>query len=438
MNERAGEAGGPEQVDTLFTNCRELVTMTGGPATGARRGAITSEQLGVLENGAVAARGGKIVAVGSTREMVDRFRAKREVDLDGLVVMPGLVDCHTHPVFVATREAEFHRRCQGADYMAIAAAGGGILSSVAAIRRASPGELRSRVDEHLDGFLAHGTTTIEAKSGYGLDFDSEIASLEALTASAARLGTVRVHRTFLGAHEVPLEHRDDPDRYVDSVIDRMLPAVVERRLAESCDVFAEPKVFDATRSERILTAARERGLGLRVHADELEPMGGAELAVRLGAASADHLLRVSDSGIDALAQTDTVAVMLPGTSFYLGKSSHAPARRMLDAGCALALATDFNPGSCYTQSLPLVITLACVLLHMTPEECLTAVTINPAVSLGLDAEVGSLHPGKRCDLAVLDLPSWRALGYAFGGNPVAMTVVNGEPVCLNSRAAPEF
>jgi imidazolonepropionase len=418
-----------ETVDALYVHARELVTLRDGPPTGSRRGADLAK-LGVIEDGAVAVRGGRIVGVGKTDELTARFRSERTFDLSGLVVLPGFVDAHTHPVFAKTRQDEFHMRCQGADYLQIAQAGGGILNSARALRAASREDLAAVVRRNYDGFLANGTTTIEAKSGYGLSTDSELLSLEVL-GEVAEEHPLTVARTFLGAHEVPEEYRADPDRYVDLVVDEMLPAVAERGLATSCDVFAEPKVFDAARSERILRAALDRGFRLRVHADEIEPMGGAELSARLGADSADHLPRISDEGIRALAASRTTAMLLPGTSFYLGKPAHAPARRMIEAGCAVALATDFNPGSCYTQSMTLVVTLACVLLHMTPEECITATTINAAASLGLDGEIGTLHDGKRCDLVALDLPDWRGIGYVFGGNPVAMTVKDGEPVCLN-------
>ena len=413
-----------EPIDTLFVDCRELVTLTGGPPTGART-AGGFDGLGVIPDGAVGVRDGRIVAVGPRAEVEARVRPRHRESLDGAVVFPGFVDCHTHPVFAATREDEFHQRCAGADYMAIAAAGGGILSSVRAVRAASRDELAAWTRRHLDAFLEHGTTTIEAKSGYGLSTESELQSLDAL-ADAAADHPVTVRPTFLGAHEVPPEYRDRRDAYVDLVIDEMLPAVQDRCVA--ADVFAEPKVFDLAQSRRILTAAKDLGLGLRVHADEIEPMGGAELAVELGAESADHLPMVSEAGIRALAASETTAVLLPGTSFYLGKSRHAPARALLDAGARVALSTDFNPGSCHTMSLPLIVTLACVLLHMTPEECIAAITINAAASLRLDADRGTLHPGKRADLVALDLPSWRGIGYVFGGNPVVATVVGGAVV----------
>lgn len=400
-----------------------------GPATGSRRGAELQD-LGLIEDGAVAVRAGKILAVGKSSDLRSQYRAREELDLSGFIVMPGFVDCHTHPVFANTREEEFHMRCAGADYMEIAAGGGGILNSTEHLRACSEAELSEMVLHHLDGFLEYGTTTVEAKSGYGLSTESEVMSLKALTQASSE-HPLTVSRTFLGAHEVPLEYRGRREAYVDLVVEEMLPAVKD--LCESCDVFAEPKVFDRLQSLRILSAAQAQGLRLRVHADEIEPMAGAELAVQLGADSADHLPRISLSGQEALAGSDTTAVLLPGTSFYLGKSYHAPARSMIDQGCAVALATDFNPGSCYTQSMPMIITLACILLQMTPEECIHACTINPAKSLHLDDRVGSLHPGKSADLAVLDLPSYRALGYCFGSNPVVLTVKSGEPVFANVR-----
>jgi imidazolonepropionase len=312
--------------------------------------------------------------------------------------------------------------------MAIAAAGGGILSSMRAVRAASLEQLAEHTERHLWGFAAHGTTSVECKSGYGLSLADEEKSLLALQQAAARV-PLTVRRTFLGAHEFPPEYRDDRDAYVRLLCEQMIPKLAP--LADYCDVFAEPGVFDAAQSERVLLAARAHGLRLRAHADEIRPMGGTELAVRLGAASADHLGRISDAGIAALAASDTVGVLLPGTIFFLAKGHYAPARRMLDAGCAIALATDFNPGSCHTQSMTLIWSIACTQMKMSPEECIVAATINPAFSLQLDDQVGTLHPGKRADLTVLDLPGWRGVGYAFGGNPVMMTVVDGEPLVAN-------
>ncbi len=416
------------EVDRLLVHCSELVPLTDGPATGARRGAAMGV-VTTIRDGAVAITNGRIVAVGTSTELLARYRAADVIDLSGFVVTPGFVDAHTHPVFAGTREDEFHRRCAGADYMAIAAAGGGILKSVRQLREATEAELAARVRDHFDAFLRLGTTTIEAKSGYGLSTADERKSLRALAAAEAG-HPLTVRRTFLGAHEFPPEYRDDREAYVRLLIDEMLPAV--RGLATSCDVFAEPKVFDRSQTIRILSAARAEGMRLRLHADEIEPMGGAELAVEMRADSADHLAQVSERGIDALAASNTVAILLPGTSFLLRKQKHAPARALLDRGCAVALATDFNPGSCTLQSVPLLLSLACVLLQMTPQECIHAVTINAAASLQLDAEIGTLHAGKRADLVALDLPSFEGLGYVFGGNPVAMTIKDGRVVATNT------
>lgn len=419
----------PEPVDRLLVHCKQLVTLADGPARGPRRGAAM-RQLGVIDDGAVAIRAGRIVATGTTDALGREYSADEVNDLSGFLVMPGFVDAHTHPVFAGTREEEFHQRMAGADYMAIAAAGGGILRSVRDLRATPREVLTERVVAHFDAFLGHGTTTIEAKSGYGLATAAEVMSLQALT-DAMQAHPLTVRRTFLGAHEFPPEYRDDRDAYVQLVIDEMLPAV--KGLCESCDVFAEPKVFDRTQTIRILSAARAEGLRLRLHADEIEPMGGAELAVDLRADSADHLARISLEGQSKLAASETTAILLPGTSFMLGKNAHAPARHMLEQGCIVALATDFNPGSCHAMSMPAIVTLACVLLHLSPEECITATTINPAFSLQLDHEVGTLHPGKRADLIALELPSWRALGYQLGGNPVVLTIKDGKPVAANQQ-----
>jgi len=416
-----------QTVDRLFVHCRELVTLADGPGAGPRRGAAM-QQLGVVADGAVAVHEGRIVATGPTEAIARDYRAAEELDLSDYVVLPGFVDCHTHPVFARTREVEFHLRCAGADYMAIAAAGGGILSSMRAVREVSLDELAERTLRHLWGFAAHGTTTVECKTGYGLSLADEEKSLLALQAAIGQV-PLTCKRTFLGAHEFPPEYRADREAYVRLLCEQMLPRLA--KLADYCDVFAEPGVFDRTQTLRILSAARAEGLRLRLHADELTPMGGAELAVELHADSADHLGRISDAGIAALAASDTVGVLLPGTIFFLGKPHYAPARRMIEAGCAIAIATDFNPGTCYTQSMPLIASIACTQMKMSAEEVITCMTINPAFSLQLDGEVGTLHPGKRADLCVLDIPSWRAIGYALGGNPVAMTIKNGNPIVAN-------
>jgi imidazolonepropionase len=414
--------------DVLFRNAAELVPLTDGPAEGGVRGAAL-DVAAVMQHASIAVKDGRIAAVGPDAEMAKTWRAAHELDLSGYVVVPGLVDCHTHPVFAATREQEFAARTRGADYVEIARMGGGILSSVQALRAMPFADLQHLVEERLRRFLLLGTTAIEAKSGYGLSTEAEKKSLQVVRRAAEHV-PITVRATCLAAHEVPPEFRGDPDGYVKLLIEETLPAC--RDLAEACDVFVEAHVFGIEQARAIGTAAKRLGYRLRLHVDEIEPMCGAELAVELGADSADHLGRISDEGIARLAASATTAVLLPGTTFFLRKKEHAPARRLIEAGALVALASDFNPGSCYTQSLPMIATLARLFYGMTPAECLNAMTRNAAASLGLSAERGTLHAGKAADFVALDLPSFAAFGYAFGDNPVVMTVKDGRPVALNS------
>ncbi|MFQ5504355.1 MAG: imidazolonepropionase [Planctomycetota bacterium] len=416
-----------ERVDSLYRGASELVALTDGPPRGAVRGAELA-RAEPIPDASIAVRSGKVVSVGPGSELQARFHAETEVDLSGYVVVPGFVDCHTHPVFAETREEEFTLRCQGADYVEIAKQGGGILSSVRALRAAGEEDLAGQIADRLRRFLSLGTTTIEAKSGYGLSTQSELKSLRAL-GRAAGASPLTVSATFLGAHELAPEYREDPEAYIELLVSEMLPEA--RPMADSCDAFVEEHVFGLRQSAKILGAARELGYRLRVHVDEIVPLGGTEMVVGLGAASADHLVKVSDRGIHELAESATTAVLLPGTSFFLRKKDHAPARRLIDAGAILALATDYNPGSCFTQSMPMIATLARIHFGLSPAECLNAMTRNAAYSLGFDGDRGTLHPGKAADFAVLDLPSFQAFGYSFGDNPVVMTVKDGVPVALN-------
>ena len=406
---------------TLFTGIRELVPLTDGP-----EGAVRGDALGraaVIEDGAMAVQHGKILATGARSDLEAAHPDARRVDLEARVVVPAFVDAHTHPAFGATREKEFGMRCAGADYVEISKAGGGILSSVRSLREVEEDALVPLVQERLLRFLTLGTVAIEAKSGYGLDLESELKSLRAIERAVEQL-PMRVHRTFLGAHEIAPEYRDRPDAYVDLLVDEMLPAA--RPFADACDVFVEDHVFSVEQGRRILSKAKELGYRVRAHVDELAPLGGAELAVELGADSADHLLYVSDAGIEALGGSETTAVLLPGTSFFLRKDRYAPARRLIEAGAKVALATDFNPGSCHTQSLPMIVTLARLNFGMTPAECLNAITRNAADSLGLANERGTLHAGKSADFVVLDLPSFEAFGYSFGDNRAKAVYVQGQ------------
>ena len=385
---------------------------------------------------------GRILGVGPRAEIERGLEAEgipiarfARLDARGGSVTPGLVDAHTHLLFAGSREHELVLRQQGAGYLEILAAGGGILSTVAATRAATSDELLAHGRRWLDEMLVHGVTTIEAKSGYGLDLVTELRLLE-VAFQLGMDGPIEILPTFLGAHAVPPEFRDRPDgteAYVRSVIDEQLPGVVSQGRARFCDVFCEEGVFSADQSRRILAAASAFGLAPRLHADELAPSGGAELAAELGALSADHLARPSQAGLKALARaagTDhpVVAVLLPATTWFLMSDHVAPARRLIDAGVPVAIATDFNPGTSPTASLPLAMTIACLSLKLSPAEALTAATINAAHALGLGDEIGSLEPGKQADLVVWGVPSAMQIPYWPAADLVRTVVKKGRIV----------
>jgi imidazolonepropionase len=380
----------------------------------------------VLEDGALVARDGRIEWVGPSADLPPVPADAEVLDASGKTVLPGFVDSHTHLVFAGTREGEFAQRVRGVSYQEIAERGGGINATVRSVREASKEELKELARRRLDRMLAMGVTTVEVKSGYGLSPDDELKCLQAI-AELGREHACDLVPTFLGAHEVPPEYRDKREAYLHLVTERMLPEVADRKLAEFCDVFCEKGVFGVQESERVLRAAARRGLGLKVHADEFTPLGGAELAGRLGAASADHLLHVTDAGAAALRAAGTVATLLPGTAFFLGLA-YAPARRLIDAGLAVALATDCNPGSCMTENLPLIGTMACSQMKMDPAEVVTALTLNGAAALRRGDRVGSLEPGKRADLVILDVPNFQRFPYHFGTNHVWRVVKSGRVV----------
>lgn len=377
----------------------------------------------MLHDAAVLIEGGRVRWVGPRRAASDLQAAAGRSAADGAVVevsgvlLPGFVDCHTHAIFGAPRLEDQERRALGESYQAIAAAGGGILQSVRDVRARGADELESLARRRLLALRAHGATTVEVKSGYGLELEAELKQLRVARniARTERLGLVP---TFLGAHEVPPEFRDRRSEYVRAVIGEMLPAVSREGLARCCDVFCEPGVFTTAESRAVLAAARRHGLALKLHADELEGSGGAELAVELGALSADHLAGVSEAGIRALAGSDTVAVLLPATMSFLGRPRQAPARRLVEAGAAIALATDFNPGSSPTVSLPLVMSLAVSQLGLRHAEALTAVTVNGAAALGLAGDRGQIAPGFVADLVAWQVRDWREIAYWVGANLV--------------------
>jgi len=407
----------------LVRGARQVVTPIGSEA---RRGAGLSA-LEVLSAAVVRCDEGRITFVGEESEHDARFQATDEVlEAEGGCVLPGFVDPHTHPVWAGSREDEFDRRLRGESYMEIARSGGGINCTVRATRAASQDALLGDTVARLDRFLRHGTTTIEAKSGYGLDLETEVRILEVIR-QANLEHPVDLHPTCLAAHEVPPEYRADPEIWLRRLIDEIHPEIARRGLAEAVDVFCEEGVFDLDQTRRLLADADAMGWRIHLHADELTPLGGAELAVEMGALSADHLMCVTPEGIAALAQSDTVAVLLPGTSFFL-RTEWAPARSLVDAGCAVALATDCNPGSSPTESLPMILALACLGMGMGVAEAISAVTLNAAAAIGLADELGSIEVGKRADLVVLEAPSYHHVVYHYGVNPVRHVVKNGKIV----------
>ena len=416
--------------DFVVRNIGLLATPAGpAPRTGADLG-----HLALRESAAVAAHRGSIVYAGPQAGLpaaVDPEPGATVLDAEGAAVVPGFVDAHTHLAFAGDRDEEIRRRLAGASYREIAAAGGGIVRSVAATRKASREELASAVRSRLDEMLLQGTTTAEVKSGYGLELEAELRSLEAIR-DAAAAHPVTIVPTFLGAHEVPLEHRGDRERYLRLLVDEMIPEVARRGLAAFCDVFCEEGVFSVAETRRVLLAARERGLGLRVHADELAPTGGAELAAELGARSADHLVHVSEAGMRALAAAPCAATLLPAACFYLRLPRFAPARALVASGAPVALATDANPGGGLSPSMPFAMTVACFSLGLAFEEALVAATLNAAWSLDVHRERGSVEVGKRADLVVLRSP--RLLDLVRVGVPAIRAVVkDGRVVVRDGR-----
>jgi imidazolonepropionase len=348
------------------------------------------------------------------------------IDATNKVVLPGFVDSHTHLIFAGSRENEFEQRLQGKTYQEISAEGGGINATVQRVRQSTKEQLKDLARPRLLRMLQFGVTTVEVKSGYGLSPADEIKCLEAIAELNAE-GPVELVPTFLGAHAVPPEYRDDRDGYVRLLMDTMLPLVAKDNLAEFCDVFCETGVFSIPESARILGKAKDLGLKLKLHADELSPLGGAELAAKLGATSADHLLCITEAGIEALARSGTIATLLPGTAFFLGLD-YAPARKLIDQGVAIALASDCNPGTCPTENLPLVGSMACTQMKMLPSEVVTALTLNAAAAVGRSDRIGSLEVAKQADLVIFDVPDYRQIFYHFGVNHVAHVVKRGRVV----------
>jgi len=406
----------------LFTGTAQVAT-----CTGPSHGADGADPAGVREGAAVAVQNGRIAAVGDEAELRARYPGAETVDCAGGVLTPGLVDSHTHAVFGRWRADEYVLRCTGVPYMEIARRGGGINASVRDLRARSEDELVEMALPRLAEMLANGTTTAEVKSGYGLSTESELKTLRAIR-RLNDLQPIELVPTFLGAHEFPPEYRERREAYVDLLVEEMIPAVAESGLARFCDVFMEPGVFDRAQTERILRAGLDHGLRPKLHADELEGSGGAELAAELGAASADHLGDVSEEGIRALAAAGTVATLLPATLFFLGRPRFAPARALLEAGATVALATDFNPGSSPTPSLPFVMTAACSRMGMSPAEALRAATAGGAAALALADGRGTLAPGSPADLVLWRVGSIAELPYRLAAPVCAGVWKGGERV----------
>lgn len=431
-----------QKVDLIIHSARQLLTLgeakaspvAAGAPSHPKRGEAMSE-LGLIEEGAVAVSQGLVTLVGTTEEVLAQAEAEEMIDASNKIVMPGFVDPHTHLVFAGSREDEFELRLKGATYMEIMAAGGGIMSTVRATRAATLPQLVAQSRERLDRMLAYGTTTAEAKSGYGLNVDDELKMLKAIHQLDAT-HPIDLVPTFLGAHAVPAEFKGRTDEYVEVVVNEMLP-LAEKELKGNtsdsslpffCDVFCEEGVFSVGQSRRILERAQELGFGLKIHADEFKPLGGTKLAVELGAASADHLVCTTAEEIEALAKSDTIAVSLPGTPFGLGHHEYTPARQIIEAGGALALATDLNPGTCYCESMQFIVALACRYMRLTPAEAIVAATLNAAHAIGLGDKVGSLETGKKADILILEVSDYRHLAYHFGVNLVQRVIKDGQVV----------
>jgi len=407
----------------LFRGARQLLTLRGN--SGPRRGVALSE-LALIEDGAVMVENGVVTHVGLSRRLENLAETQdaEVVDLDGRVVMPGFVDSHTHLVFGQPRLMDYEMRIAGADYHQIAEAGGGILSSLRHVRAMPRKSLEAQARKFISRMIQNGTTTLEAKTGYGLDESSEIKVLRALEHLDRQ--PLDVVPTFLGAHVIPQEFAGRGDEYIDFLCEHLIPKVSRSKLARFADIYCEPGAFTVAQSARYLKTAVSHGLGVKIHADQFIHSGGTRLAVELGAASADHLEHVSEEDIRFLGVSSTVATLLPGSVFHLGLKHYAPARRLIDGGAAVALATDFNPGTSPTCSMPMILSLACTQMGMSPAEAITAATINGAHAIGMGNHVGSLEYGKQADLIVLDAGDYREIPYFFGVDLVTMTVKRGE------------
>jgi imidazolonepropionase len=410
--------------DLAVLGCEQLVTCRG--RIPKRKGSL--QDVGVIENGCIASQQGKIIFIGDEKRFNEEVRLEENsirVDGKGLVGLPGFVDSHTHLPFAGTREQEFVLRLKGYTYQQLAEKGLGIQTTVKATRQASKDELVSLCLSRLDRMLLHGSTTVEGKSGYGLNIEDEVKQLEALQ-EADRLHPIDIVPTFMGAHEVPQEFKSKKSEYIDLLINQILPKVKEKNLAEFFDVFCEEGVYSIEETRKLVRAAKEAGFKIKIHADEFSPLGGAQLAAEEGAGSADHLINITDEGIRKLAESQTVATLLPAVSFFLTLDKKAPVRKLIEGGAAVALATDFNPGSSMTESMLFVLQLAVFTMKMSIEEAIHAATANAAYALSRHEDVGSLELNKKMDLVLYEAPNYPSIVYHLGINPIKHVIKNGK------------
>ncbi len=414
-------------VDKIIINANQLITVAGGnrPRVGREM-----SNLGIITNGGIAIKDGIIVAVDTTDNILDNFRPSEIIDAMDKVVMPGFVDPHTHPIFLNTRENEFEMRIEGKSYVDISLAGGGIRSTISTTKDAPEELLYELAQERIKKMISCGTTTLEAKSGYGLDTESELKQLRVIN-KLKENEKIDIVPTFMGAHEFPAEYKENHRAYLDILINEMIPQVAQSGLAEYCDIFTEDHVYSIAESREVLQCAKSHGLKLKMHADEIVAIGGAELAAELDCVSADHLGAASDAGIAALAKKGVIATLLPATIFSLNLATYADARKMIELKTPVALASDFNPGSCNCDNMQFVISLACLQMKMTPAEAIVASTINAAHAIGMADKVGSLEIGKYADILITDMPSYQYLPYHFGSNNIKEVYKKGELIHQN-------
>ncbi len=412
------------KADLVILNISKIISPTEATGNETKH---SSELITTTINAAIAIKDGVILAIGNESDIVSQYRPDEILDADRKVVLPGFVDSHSHPVFVATREDEFAMRIAGKSYVEIAQSGGGIRSTIASTRDASEDLLFELAARRIEKMISLGTTTLEAKSGYGLDTNSELKQLRVIKRLNDEL-PIDIVPTFMGAHEYPAEYKDDHAKYINILCQEMIPAVAEQGIAEYCDIFTEAHVFSIKESEQILSCAKGHGLKLKMHADEIDPIGGAELSAEIGCVSADHLGAASDKGIAAMKDAGVIPVLLPATLFSLRSKHYARARYMLDMGLPVAIATDYNPGSCNCDSMPFTMTLACLQMGMSPEEALLAATINAAKAVSRHESIGSLAPGKYADLCLWDIPSLNFIPYHFGSSPLIRVIKKGKTI----------